>query len=102
MALTVVFAPTDIGELYTVPCSQVGALLSNAYLTLEEALFVVSITFWADVYVPAAGLAVGAATMIMRSWFEVLERLPVNVEAETGLKPRPGITERQIDSNMVL
>jgi hypothetical protein len=91
-----------MGELYTVPCSQVGELLSNVYLTLEEALFVESVTFWVDVYVPAAGLAVGAATMIMRSWLEALERLPVNVEAETRLKPRLGMTETQIDSNMVL
>jgi hypothetical protein len=60
IALIVVVADTAIGPAYTVPVVEVGVDPSVVYRMLAPGVAVDSVTLWALVYAPAAGLNAGA------------------------------------------
>jgi hypothetical protein len=65
MALIVSVTPTVTGVLYSVPAVSLGVLPSVVYRIDAPEVVVLIVTVCALVYVPATGLNVGVATMIV-------------------------------------
>lgn len=62
LAVMVEFAATENGPMYTAPLTAVGVDPSVVYRIVAPAVAQESVTVCAEVYVPAAGAIVGAAT----------------------------------------
>jgi hypothetical protein len=68
MALMVVVLLTVIGLLYKVPVVSLGMLPSVVYLMDAPEVAVLMVTACVEVYVPAAGVKVAAATVPVMVW----------------------------------
>src|SRR5579871_5938725 len=64
MALMVVVLATVIGLVYNVPAVSLGVLPLVVYRMEAPVVVVLMVTIWVELYVPAAGLNVGVATLL--------------------------------------